>query len=387
MKIKILLFVLMLSSAVVRAENTVPGGFSGRPERQLLELMVSQRMTPDIFVYDWKDATFLKALEDTYRLDESLQPRIALYAQQVMTRFMDSPSGIHPNAVATAGGFAFLKEIGLGSERNDKAIASVLEQYLAAPHSDNGACTHRPGRVELWDDTVFMLQMFLLGCYSATGENECLDMISREVIAHAEHLEDSRTGMWYHGWSPTDEPVVDECCVYGWNSNPEHRNGEFWGRGNGWVAMTYADVLSFLPSDHPAYENIRSRFLKMAATLVKCQDRKTGMWYQLPLRGKDKCNFLESSCTAMFSYAFAKGVRLGILPANYLAAAKRAYQGIVDCCVTSPGTDSMHMNRICAGTCIGERDYYYARKIISDDSYAIGAFILLGNELIRSEIR
>ena len=127
------------------------------------------------------------------------------------------------------------------------------------------------------------------------------------MTAHANHLEDSVTGMWYHGWSESYFPSDDDCSQYGWNTNPLRRNDEFWGRGNGWVAMSYADLLEVLSPDSPAYSIMSAKFKRMAGTLLKYQDKKSGLWYQLPLHPKDKGNFLESSCSVMFAFALAKG--------------------------------------------------------------------------------
>ena len=120
----------------------------------------------------------------------------------------------------------------------------------------------------------------------------------------------------------------------------------------------------------------------MMNTLAKLQDRRTGLWRQLPLHVRDRENFLESSCTAMFGYAFAKGVRMGILPAECRRVAEKAYDGLVEHCVLDSGTSEIRLGHICAGTCIGDREYYYARSQVDHgETYALGAFLLLSNEL------
>jgi len=354
-----------------------------RTERQLLEAAVSVKVTPERFIYNWRDAVLLNALADTYRLDASMRPMIAEYFERTMSRFVRTAYGKHPNAIASSVGFAFLKEIGRNTEESDRAMERVLAQYNAIFRSVDGACSHRPGRVELWDDTVYMLDMALLGCYRATGEAKYLERFILEMEGHSRRLEDPSTGMWYHGWSESYYPTDDDCSMYGWNTNPSHRNVEFWGRGNGWVAMSYADLLELLPTEAPSRAEMLSKFEKMAATLLKFQDGRSGLWYQLPVHPKDKGNFLEASCTAMFAYALAKGTRLGILPEKYGRSAQKAYDGLVKNCIANPGTPEIEMTGICAGTCIGDKDYYYARGIVKDESYAIAAFILLGNELIR----
>jgi unsaturated rhamnogalacturonyl hydrolase len=123
-------------------------------------------------------------------------------------------------------------------------------------------------------------------------------------------------------------------------------------------------------------------FVQMMSTLARLQDSKTGLWRQLPLHVKDKDNFLESSCTAMFGYAAAKGTRLGILPSGFSISARNAYEGIVKHCLVGLDTPELALSRICAGTCIGDKDYYYARsQVSSGETYAIGAVLMLANEI------
>jgi unsaturated rhamnogalacturonyl hydrolase len=146
--------------------------------------------------------------------------------------------------------------------------------------------------------------------------------------------------------------------------------------------MSLADVLEVLPSSDRRYPQIKSMFEQMMNTLAGLQDRKTGLWRQLPLHVRDKANFLESSGTAMFGYAMAKGARLGLLPKKFSSLAQKAYDGIVGHCLLDVGTPDIRLGRICAGTCIGDKEYYYARSQVDrGETYALGAVLLLANEL------
>jgi unsaturated rhamnogalacturonyl hydrolase len=224
--------------------------------------------------------------------------------------------------------------------------------------------------------------MALIGTYKATGDMSYVEDFADQIIAHAEHLYDPQTGFWFHGWAETSFPAEDACSQYGWNVNKAHRNNEFWGRGNGWIAMSLADVLEVLPSSDARYARIKAMYEQMMKTLLRLQDRRTGLWRQLPLHVKDKANFLESSGTAMFGYALAKGVRIGALPADHLKAAQKAYDGLVEHCLLDVGTPQIRLGRICAGTCIGDKEYYYARSQVDRaETYAVGAMLLLANEL------
>ena len=352
------------------------------PSEQLFDAAMTRYVPAEKYVWNWRDAVLLKSFIDIARTDLQKTDLVSDYVDKVMMRVASKAHGVHPNGVASAVGLAFLKETGRNSIETDKALEKVLWQYRSIVRSANGACSHRAGTVELWDDTVYMIGLTLIGCYNATGDISYVEEFADQVIAHAEHLCDPATGLWYHGWAETTFPTEDACSQYGWNTNPYHRNKEFWGRGNGWIAMSLADILEVLPQTDERYPQIKDMFVQMFSTLIKLQDSKTGLWRQLPLHVKDKENFLESSCTAMFGYAAAKGVRLGLLPSKFLKVAQKAYDGIVLHCLVGLGTDALAMGRICAGTCIGDKEYYYARnQVSSGETYAIGAALMLANEM------
>ncbi len=361
----------------MRGQNTsLPA--SGFPEG-LFDRSISVEVPAGQYRWNWRDAVLLKSYIDIYRTMPQYRERIVSYVKGEMIRLAPKAHGMHPNGVASAVGLAFLQEIGEQTAQTQEALERVKMQYERISRSVNEATSHRAGTVELWDDTLYMVGIFLMGCYQAGGDMAYLRRLATELLAHAEYLCDRGTGMWYHAWAETMYPTLDDCSKYGWNANPSHHNSEFWGRGNGWIAMTMADILSFLPSDDPDYKPIEAMFVRMMNTLARLQDGKTGLWYQLPAHPGEKGNFLESSCTAMFGYAAAKGARLGILPPKFAQIARKAYNGIVQHCIDA---EDGSLGQICAGTCVGDKAYYYGREIVQGtETYATGAVLMLANEM------
>ncbi len=345
------------------------------PALRLYEESISLVVPPDRFVYNWRDAVLMKAFIDIYRTDSLQRERVADYVSSAMTRLAPSAHGRHPNAIAAACGLAFLKEAGRNTPETDAALERVWQQYKAIVRSADGGCSHRLPRIELWDDTLYMLDIFLLQFYRATGDLAYVEELADQVLVHAGHLRDTRTGLWYHGWTESSEIVDDGCCQKAWNANPQHRNSEFWGRGNGWVAMTLVDLLEVLPENHTNYQKIRRMYLKMMRTLRRLQDSRTGLWYQLPAHPSDDGNYLETSCSAMFAYAFEKGTKLGILPACYHKRAVKTLQGLDE--TVRPG--DIELKGVCEGTCIGDKSYYYSRRCGGGQTYATGSYIMLQN--------
>ena len=347
----------------------------------ILQICLSEILPADSFVWNWRDAVLMKSFIDIARCDETRRPEVEEYVLSAMTRLAPKAHGRHPNGVAAGVGLAWLKEIGKNTPETDAALERVLRQYREIPRAANGGCSHRPGRVELWDDTLYMLEIFLLQCYRASGDISYVSELADQVLAHAEHLLDPKTGLWYHGWAESDASYDDACCQKGWNANPLHRNAEFWGRGNGWVAMTLVDLLEVLPRDDARYEKLSDMFRQMMHTFRSRQDRRTGAWRQLPYGPRKKANFPETSCTAMIGYAMQKGVNIGLLPSQYGKNAEKAYSGLLTYRVPGQTASSQCIDLlgVCEGTCIGDRNYYYSRKTTGGQTYATGAFLMLDN--------
>ena len=89
----------------------------------------------------------------------------------------------------------------------------------------------------------------------------------------------------------------------------------YWGRGNGFAALGYAETLTHLAPDHPDREplvNMHTRHLDAVRRL----QRPSGMLSQLlDFDG----SYQELTATCMVGYAIARGLRLGWLDESYRA--------------------------------------------------------------------
>ncbi len=100
-----------------------------------------------------------------------------------------------------------------------------------------------------------------------------------------------------------------------------------------------------------------------------------GMWHQL-LDKQD--SYLETSCTAMFTYAIARAVNRGYIDRQYAAVARRGWKG-----VQSRIRPDGQIEGICAGTGVGEDlVHYYHRPTPLNDVHGTGAVLLAGAEMI-----
>ena len=217
--------------------------------------------------------------------------------------------------------------------------------------------------------------------YRLTGDEKYIADFAAQVRAHSEKLADNKTGLWVHGWDADNENYDDKCSIVGWPDKVTRKSSEIWGRANGWVTMALADALNTISQKSDYWKPLEKEFKNILKTLPSLQNKETGHWYQLPLFPSDSLNFQESSCTAMFSYAITLGLKMNILDKKtFQPIIDNSYLGLRKYSTVSIEDKYFVPSQVCGGTCIGDRNYYYNRKVTEGTGFGIGAFILFGIE-------
>ncbi|MBN2506283.1 MAG: glycoside hydrolase family 88 protein [Verrucomicrobia bacterium] len=85
-----------------------------------------------------------------------------------------------------------------------------------------------------------------------------------------------------------------------------------WGRGNGWAAASMTEALLALPKGYPRRGDLAAAWTRLMKALARHQDAR-GLWRQIV---DVPSSWLETSCTAMFVFALATGLREGWLPSE-----------------------------------------------------------------------
>jgi len=330
-------------------------------------------------MWNWVDAALLNAMIKKYDLCPPDQKQVYFdYVKKAMDKTYSFANGKRPNAVASGVGLAFLYKI-TKDEKYKKKADKIYADYLRIRRTKDGAVSHLVLFTELWDDTVFMIGQFLLGMYQATGDEKYLDELAKQIRLHRDKLQDKEWGLWYHGWNNDKR---DHCAVCGqlhWPDRVTRRSSEIWGRGNGWIVVTLSDALEIIPKTNPHWNEMAGYLKEMIAHLPELQDKKTGHWYQLPVRNTDPENFIESSSTAMFAYGIETALRLGLVngPA-YKNSADLAYRGLREYSLAPIGISGLIPKNVCTGTCIGNKDYYLHRPVQKGKPYGFAMFMEFG---------
>lgn len=335
-------------------------------------------MPADKYKWDWGQATFLNSLKQLYHASASDNRSIYLaYIKTAMDASEKVANGKHPNAVASAHGIAFLARI-TGDKNYINKANGIYADYLKIPRASNGGVSHRAETIELWDDTVYMLSMFLLEMYKLTGDEKYIADFLEQFNAHNKELTDPKTGLWVHGWDADSVFYDDGCSIKNWPDKVTHRNDQVWARGNGWVGMALADALETVGRKSQYWKPLEKALVHFVRAVAPYQDKSTGHWYQLVSLPALQGNFLESSCTAMFSYAITKGIQLKILDKKkYLPMVQASYAGLQKMSMRQDA-NSLVPTRVSGGTCVGDQAYYLGRKIGEGTGFGYGSFIMFG---------
>jgi rhamnogalacturonyl hydrolase YesR len=203
-----------------------------------------------------------------------------------------------------------------------------------------------------WIDDMYMVGMLQMQAYRATGNPKYADRAALQIVSYLRKLQQPN-GLFFHG--------------------PKFHY--YWGRGNGWVASSMAELLASLPAEHPLRPEIMNSYKKMMSELLKRQS-ENGMWRQLV---DYEYAWTESSCTAMFAYAMAVGIHHGWLnEREYGPAVEKALNAL--CAhVDRKG----NVREVCAGT--GQQDdieFYLNRPRLVGDFHGQAPVLWLISECI-----
>ncbi|HOQ05633.1 MAG TPA: glycoside hydrolase family 88 protein [Anaerohalosphaeraceae bacterium] len=262
-----------------------------------------------------------------------------------------------------------------------KAIEALREQMRTHPRTSEGGFWHKKIYPhQMWLDGLYMGAAFLAQYAAVFEEKPLFDDVARQFVLMEKHARDPKTGLLYHGW--------DESRTQKWADPSTGCSPHFWGRAMGWYAMALIDTLDYFPTDHPQRKELVDILNRLMEAVVKVQDPKTGVWYQIVDKPNEKGNYLESSCSAMFVYSLLKGIRKGYLPSSMTEAAEKGYAGILKEFVEVAADGQVHLHKGCAVAGLGGspyRDgsfnYYISEPVRSNDPKAVEPFILASLEM------
>lgn len=227
---------------------------------------------------------------------------------------------------------------------------------------------------QVWCDGMYMGPALLAQIIKHTGKTNNIsdndwDIIAKQFSITWAQLYDKTTGLLYHGFTanPGDDASTSWAGIS--KENGIYHSASFWGRANAWYFLALVDILEVMPTDNTYYNTFKGYLTDLAAGIKKYQDETTGCWYQVmdkvPASLTD--NYLEASCSSIFTAGYLKAIRLGLLDkATYEPIAKKAYKGLVNQFMIYDNTDNSTIQLVhsCTSAGLGGGD-----KRAGDDNY------------------
>lgn len=266
------------------------------------------------------------------------------------------------------------------------AIETLRDQMRKQPRTSDGGFWHKQRYpYQMWLDGVFMASPFLAQYAKEFNEPALFDDVAKQISLMDRHAFDAKAGLHYHAW--------DEKHAQPWANKDTGWSPNFWGRGEGWYAMAIVDCLDFFPADHPDVAKLKEILARTADGIVRWQEPKSGLWWQVMDQGTRPGNYLESTASSMFVYSLAKAINRGYLPRDkYLPAVLKGYNGILAEQIRTDADGTVNLLKCCQGAGLGKAspngpyrsgtfEYYIGEKIVENDHKGVGPFIMAGIEL------
>lgn len=323
------------------------------------------------------------------------------------------------------------------------ALASVKTGFINANKTyviPTGTLAEKAGNKVAdgwWHKKIYKNQMWLDGAYMGSAllaqltrfygasdnvfgsKNADWEMVAKQMNIVWNMCWNSKDRLMYHAFDATATAKAKDNSSNTWfglsSTTPYvFHSAAYWGRADAWYLYALVDVLEAMKADGQEstnnYTTLKSHLDELAAGIAARQDKTTGGWYQLLDKdasfkstkyngsSKNDTNYIETSATSLFSAAFFKAVRLGLLGDSYKDVAKKAFEGLVNNFMTYDANGGVQIWGSCKSAGLGGGSYrdgsneYYlsgsdvtmVNKGETTEGKVLGGFIMAATEYERA---
>ena len=279
------------------------------------------------------------------------------------------------------------------SKGTEKALKTLFKQLQNQPRTKEGVYWHKAIYAnQVWLDGIFMGLPFYCNYAVQTMKPKKAEKYLNDAVDQMVKTDyrtyDEKTQLWKHAWDETHQQF--------WANKEDGKSQHCWARALGWYVMAMTECLDAMPKNYARRQEVIDLLNKAMKSVVKYQDKKTGVWYDV-LDVKSDKNYLESTASSMFAYVLLKGYRKGYLSEEYLKAGVKAYNGILKQFIKVNADKTISLTRCCAVSGLGpgpgpyvkkpnyKRDgsfeYYMSEPIRDNDAKGVGPFIWASLEM------
>ncbi len=284
--------------------------------------------------------------------------------------------------INTASNLFYLYDV-TGDEKYKKALDLVRTQLDGMPRTKEGSFWHKdiyPNQV--WLDGLYMAEPFYMRYETKFRKMEKCSDVLMQFKNVEKNMKDQRTGLYYHGY--------DESREMYWADKKNGLSENFWLRAIGWFALSLVETEN--ATDETLYYEKRyfGKLLEnLIDSLIPYQD-ESGMFYQVVDRKDAEGNYLETSGTALLSYAILKAVRLRFISPKYAVVGEKAFDGIIDKYLYRQEDGTLGLGGICLVAGLGGKNrrdgsmkYYFSEPVVENEAKGVAPFLLAYTEMLR----
>ncbi|KAK0108805.1 hypothetical protein ONS96_002648 [Cadophora gregata f. sp. sojae] len=169
---------------------------------------------------------------------------------------------------------------------------------------------------ELWDDTLMMTVLPLAKIGKLLNRPHYVEEAKRQFLLHIKYLFDTKTALFYHGWT--------------FDGNHNFASA-LWARGNSWLTIVIPEFLELL--DLPTNDAFRIHLINtleaQCRALIQYQE-PDGLWRTLIDQPLNEGSYIESSAAAGFAFGMLKALRLRYIAGDeFRESAMRAVKAVL----------------------------------------------------------
>ncbi len=254
-----------------------------------------------------------------------------------------------------------------GASKYKIALDTIMEHIKVYPVNKEGGFWHLdycPN--QMWLDGLYMGGPIMAEYAKRFNKPELLEQAIYQIKLMRKNTRDEDMKLWYHAWAQDRDED--------WADPKTGHSAEFWGRSMGWVLIAILDVLEQMETSHPSYQYLIDVFKELMNAICKYQSEE-GRWYQVVNKGHKEGNWLENSCSCLYTAAIYRAVNKGLIDDSYLIYGRKGFKGVINSLTWN--NEDLLIGDICVGTGVGDYEHYCNRPTTVNDLHGIGAFLLM----------
>nr|WP_321457822.1 glycoside hydrolase family 88 protein [uncultured Cohaesibacter sp.] len=265
-----------------------------------------------------------------------------------------------------------------GDGRYLSACQTLAKQLATHPKTNAGNYWHKKRYpYQVWLDGLYMGLPFQIEYGQMIGDDALVSDALTQLEQALEIMGAGQNGLYAHGY--------DESREQAWADKETGLSPAHWARAIGWLTVALVDICELVGAEKMGPLSIRT--VRLLEEIVKLQDEK-GAWLQVIDQPDLEGNYLESSASAMFSYALMKAARLG-LGDQFVAPGVKGHDYLA--LLVKDSDPQVLPNIVCVAGLGGfdgnYRDgtpaYYVSEMIKADDIKGVGPFMMASAERLR----